>query len=119
MTIRKKDAASMTATEKKEDSSSSPEWVLNNVWGVGRDPMNWRLYRKTEKGNWKIVGYFSSIKMLCRSLRQDIELSEDTGAVSIVDHLDQCLVVFQKTVNELYKNMGIEDARDATSFNGI
>jgi len=43
----------------------SPEWLLSEEWGIGRDPYNWILYtRKRGKKLWRAEGYFNSISNL-------------------------------------------------------
>ena len=43
-----------------------PKWFLSAEWGVGSDPHNFILYRKTGK-RWNAKGYYPSVESLLQS----------------------------------------------------
>lgn len=87
------------------------EWKLNERWGVGRDPYNWKLYRKG-KTKWQIVGYYGDPHQMLRGFLYHLLLNEDRGAEDIAAHLEVCLDKFQDGVNALFAEFGIQKAKE-------
>jgi hypothetical protein len=82
------------------------EWELNERWGVGRDPYNWKLYRKG-KTKWQIVGYYGDPHQMLRGFLDHLLLNEDRGAEDIAAHLEVCLAKFDVGVRKLFAELGI------------
>lgn len=98
---------------------SEPNWILNDDWGVGIDPMNWRVYRrqvnkKTKKrGGWKVVGYYPHLAMLIEGLQRDM-LLEDSDSSSLAEHVEDVLQAWHVAVSSLSEQintMGAELAK--------
>ena len=55
---------------------SEPTWILTEDWGIGIDPLNWRLYARTkskktgESTGWRIAGYFPKLKYLVARMHE-------------------------------------------------
>jgi len=88
----------------------TPEWVLSEEWGVGRDTWNWKLYHKVgvDKTKWKVIGYYRSPDQLLESLMRKVGRVEDRGGRELIAHLENCLAVAMACSDELAKLVGEE-----------
>ena len=73
---------------------ATPSWLLAPEWGVGTDPYNWILYRRSTKkdgspGNWKAVGYYATADKLLMGFYRKLTRTEDPNS-DLVKHVKAC-----------------------------
>ena len=64
----------------------TPEWTLSSDWGVGSDPHNFILYRKTGK-RWNAKGYYPSVESLLQSFYTKLTRIEPADS-DLVRHVE-------------------------------
>ena len=65
---------------------ATPKWVLSTEWGIGSDPFNFILYRKTGD-RWNAKGYYSSVELLLQSLYQKLTRT-DPADTDLARHVE-------------------------------
>ena len=69
--------------------SATPIWTLNAEWGVGADPYNWTLFRKSPK-RWNAVSFYPNLEKLLESFYQKLSKTEPPQP-TLEKHVQSCL----------------------------
>jgi len=76
---------------------NKPQFVLNEVWAIGTNRLNWILYtvihgkKEDTPDRWRIVGHYPSAMLLLTDMHRQISLV-DSGETDIEDRLDKALL---------------------------
>mgnify|MGYP003492686501 FL=1 len=92
-------------------NETEPKWQITDTWGIGLDPLNWRLYQRNfvlvkkntnESGftDWKVTGYFPTLDLLLKGIIENIMLTESSQP-TFKAHLEQALQDAQKAVDAI------------------
>jgi len=87
-----------------------PQWQINEEWGLGLDPYNWKLYRRSPKEDgkgyttWKVDSYYPNLKFLGRGLQSSILLTS-SNIDSFKDHLAEAVKAAEDAVKALEVQM--------------